>query len=78
MSDQSSDQTSDPLVPSGADRSGDFGYDEAHASGDDEQRTSVAGHRPPVYVATTTPDAGGDYSYDLAHDVPPAPPPTTR
>jgi len=48
---------------------GDLEYDEAHdgrtASGPERERP-----HEPVQVATETADQGGDYAYDLAHDVP--------
>ena len=47
----------------------DLEYDLAH-----EWRAEPATARPAaranVYVATETVDTGGDYGYDLAHDVP--------
>jgi hypothetical protein len=52
---------------------GDYGYDMAH----DFERSDIPGptarerEHPPVYVPTETSDTDEDYSYDLAHDVPP-------
>lgn len=53
--------------------SGDYAYDEAHAvvGLDLPAETSHEEHAP-IYVSTQTSDDGGDYSYDLAHDIPPA------
>lgn len=55
-------------APEGA-SSGDLEYDEAH-----DAVAAGAGGAPrphePVRVTTETADAGGDYAYDLAHDVP--------
>ena len=46
----------------------DLEYDLAH------EWTAAAGRaapaHPSVYVATQTADQGGDYGYDMAHDVP--------
>jgi hypothetical protein len=53
-------------------RSGDYEYDEAHASAELAARRAAAVElHPPTSVATQTPGYDGDYSYDLAHDVPP-------
>jgi hypothetical protein len=58
----------DSQVPSAADPGEDLEYDLAHEWA---ARPVAAAHIPPsVYVATQTPDQGGDYGYDLAHDVP--------
>jgi hypothetical protein len=48
----------------------DLEYDLAHewTSGPDD--ASGRRDRPAVYVATETADEGGDYGYDMAHDVP--------
>lgn len=48
----------------------DLEYDLAHewTGGPDDAGTRR--DRPAVYVATETPDEGGDYGYDMAHDVP--------
>ncbi len=54
-------------VPESPD-SGDLEYDLAHEWATNRARGAVA--RPSVYVATETIDTGGDYGYDLAHDVP--------
>ncbi len=46
----------------------DLSYDMAHEEvpvGDD-----APAEAPPAKVATQTPDTEGDYSYDLAHDIP--------
>ena len=54
-----------PNPPTYADS--DLEYDLAH------EWAEPAAHPPErasVYVATETVDAGGDYGYDLAHDVP--------
>lgn len=49
--------------------SGDLEYDEAHEALAGAGRTARS-HQP-VEVATQSDDgAGGDYAYDLAHDVP--------
>jgi hypothetical protein len=60
------------MVQQPSEPDGDYEYDEAHAAADVAARGGSAAERPrPPYVATQTPGAGGDYSYDLAHDVPP-------
>ncbi len=48
----------------------DLEYDLAHewTGGPDDAVTRR--DRPAVYVATETADEGGDYEYDMAHDVP--------
>ena len=48
----------------------DLEYDLAHewTRGRDDAVTQP--DRPAVYVATETSDEGGDYGYDMAHDVP--------
>jgi hypothetical protein len=48
----------------------DLEYDLAHewTGGPDDAGTRR--DRPAVYVATETADEGGDYEYDMAHDVP--------
>jgi hypothetical protein len=48
----------------------DLEYDLAHewTCGPDDAVTRR--DRPAVYVATETTDEGGDYGYDMAHDVP--------
>ena len=48
----------------------DLEYDLAHewTSGPDD--AAPRRDRPTVYVATETVDQGGDYGYDMAHDVP--------
>jgi hypothetical protein len=46
----------------------DLEYDLAHdAAGESD---TVGRRSPDVLVATVTPGYDGDYSYDLAHDVP--------
>ena len=63
----------DPLVQPGPEECSDLEYDLAH-----EAMTSSGGSNPaiaakppePTYVATETDYEGGDYSYDLAHDIP--------
>ena len=54
-------------------RSGDYEYDEAHASVEAVAHGTSAEHerRPQTYVVTQTPGYDGDYSYDLAHDAAP-------
>lgn len=50
----------------------DLSYDMAHeevSEGDDSTADTT-----PVTVATETADTEGDYSYDLAHDIPKADP----
>ena len=47
----------------------DLEYDLAHEWRSDTA-TALAPDRPSIYVATETVDTGGDYGYDLAHDVP--------
>jgi len=56
----------EPAVPGTAE---DLEYDLAHDGFRTPQRAAV--RRPHIQVATTTADEGGDYSYDLAHDIPP-------
>ena len=59
---------SEPSRPGAADPGEDLEYDLAH-----EWTSGGAAHPPAhasVYVATQTPDTGGDYGYDMAHDVP--------
>jgi hypothetical protein len=46
----------------------DLEYDLAHEAS--EVSTPLNPHRDPEPVATETPEYDGDYSYDLAHDVP--------
>ena len=56
--------------PEAAER--DFSYDAVHddlPDGEDPRYASSA-PAPPVTVTTQTDDDGGDYSYDLAHDIP--------
>lgn len=50
----------------------DLSYDLSHGVADDLSRPRAPLSAPPVTVVTGTPDEGGDYSYDLAHDIPPA------
>jgi len=50
-------------------QTGDLEYDLAHEGADTPQRP-VTPQRL-VQIANTTPDQGEDYSYDLAHDIPP-------
>ena len=47
---------------------GDFEYDEAHDA--HAAATDVRLPSGPVTVATETDESGGDYAYDMAHDVP--------
>jgi hypothetical protein len=47
---------------------GDLEYDLAHEAGGEPDAARPAA--PDLLVATATPDYDGDYSYDLAHDVP--------
>ena len=54
-----------PTDSPGADLEYDLAHEAAAATEDDSAR-----HEPPVVVATDTPDYAGDYSYDLAHDLP--------
>jgi hypothetical protein len=59
------DDRSGAIPPSGS----DLEYDLAHEAREEEtQAADVPGS--PAAVATGTPDYDGDYSYDLAHDVP--------
>lgn len=52
---------------------GDFSYDEAHAAAElDLPPRPPHEEHAPIYVPTLTSDDAGDYSYDLAHDIPPA------
>ena len=61
--------------PSEPYRGGDYEYDEAHAGADVAVPGGSARERPrPTCVSTQTPGYSGDYSYDLAHDVPPGTP----
>jgi hypothetical protein len=65
VSDQPQAVPQSPTLPSPI--PSDLEYDLAHewAGG-----PRVPHARPSVYVATETVDTGGDYGYDLAHDVP--------
>ena len=58
---------SEPNRSSATDAGEDLEYDLCH-------EWTVSGAQAPahasVYVATQTPDTGGDYGYDMAHDVP--------
>ena len=59
------------MQPVGAD--GDLEYELAHEDHDrGEDRSAPDGESAtsPTYVATETPEYGGDYEYDLCHDVP--------
>ena len=59
---------SDAQGPSAPEPGEDLEYDLAHEW---VARPAAAEPTPPsVYVATQTPDEGGDYGYDMAHDVP--------
>lgn len=59
------DDRSNAIPPDGS----DLEYDLAHeARAEDAQTAEIA--ESPAAVATGTPDYDGDYSYDLAHDVP--------
>lgn len=59
---------SDAQGPGAPEPGEDLEYDLAH----EWAARSVAAVPAPesVYVATQTPDEGGDYGYDMAHDVP--------
>jgi hypothetical protein len=48
---------------------GDLEYDLAHEALE-AREAPVPARDPEVGVPTATPDYDGDYSYDLAHDVP--------
>lgn len=48
----------------------DLEYDLAHDWADDPRPSVAIIDAPTVCVATETEDQGGDYGYDLAHDVP--------
>ncbi len=50
----------------------DLEYDLAHEGARTPQRPAIS--TEPVQIANTTPDQGQDYSYDLAHDIPPPDP----
>jgi hypothetical protein len=55
----------------GSEPYGDYEYDEAHAAAEVVGSGGGTQQRPrPAHVPTQTPDPGGDWSYDLAHDVP--------
>jgi hypothetical protein len=51
---------------------GDFQYDEAHDAPEADAHASRVHHDVPVQVPTQSRDQAGDYSYDLAHEIPPA------
>jgi hypothetical protein len=57
-------------IDAGSEPEVDLEYDLAHewTGGPDDAVTRR--DRPAVYVATETSDEGGDYGYDMAHDVP--------
>ena len=58
----------EPNGPGAPELGEDLEYDLAH-----EWTAGGGAHapaHPSVYVATQTPDTGGDYGYDMAHDVP--------
>jgi hypothetical protein len=71
---------SDPVPAPVAEPSADLEYDLAHEPGrgtPSVEATSVEGRPDDAAapeqrqtVATSTPDYDGDYSYDLAHDIP--------
>jgi hypothetical protein len=48
----------------------DLEYDLAHEWTGGPSDAAPRLDRPAVYVATETADEGGDYGYDMAHDVP--------
>ncbi len=52
--------------------SDDYGYDEAHDVRTTDAHGSPEHHPHPMQVPTQSRDAEGDYSYDLAHEIPPA------
>jgi hypothetical protein len=71
--------TDDPRNPASQDEPGpDLEYDLAHDAVFNAFNASQTGATAPrtdaepehITVATDTPDYGGDYSYDMAHDVP--------
>jgi hypothetical protein len=67
------DDDSNETEPRVAD--GDFEYDEAHDSttgaGADVTDTAARERRPTVHPHVQMHDDGGDYGYDLAHDLRP-------
>ena len=48
----------------------DFSYDAAHDDLPFGESVGAAAPAQPVTVSTETDDDAGDYSYDLAHDIP--------
>ena len=49
---------------------GDLEYDLAHEASTDEVTAGPADTAQQVTIVTGTPAYDGDYSYDLAHDIP--------
>jgi hypothetical protein len=62
----------DRLDQPGPDDCSDLEYDLAHEAlpETDSARSGTAKPSRPTYVATETDYEGGDYGYDLAHDIP--------
>jgi hypothetical protein len=55
-----------------ADEGGDLEYDLAHEASVETNPVSSRSPEEREAVVTATPEYDGDYSYDLAHDVPPS------
>jgi hypothetical protein len=63
-----SEQGSEGIVDEG----GDLEYDLAHEAGGVSEAVRPQKAEDREAVVTATPEYDGDYSYDLAHDVPPS------